>query len=110
MPRTKPTYTEEFRRDAVELLRTSGKPAAQVARELGISAGSLRSWRDALLGGSGGAGRGAVGDEAGTDASAKELWDENLRLRKELAYLKRQRDILKKAASILAEDPGTGLL
>lgn len=110
MSKAKITYTEEFRRDAVELLRTSGKPAAQVARELGISAGSLRTWRDALLGGSGGTRRGAEGDKTGPDASPKELWDENLRLRKEVAYLKRQREILKKAASILAEDPGTGLL
>ena len=101
MSKSKPTYTEEFRRDAVELLRTCGKPAAQVARELGVSAGALRTWRDAHLGGSGGTGRGAAGDQAGPDASAKELWDENLRLRKEVAYLKRQREILKKAASIL---------
>ena len=90
MSKPRPTYTEEFRRDAVELLRTSGKPAAQVARELGVSVGALRTWREALLGGSGGNGRGAVGDEAGPEASAKELWDDNLRLRKEVAYLKRQ--------------------
>lgn len=109
MSKTRPTYTEEFRRDAVELLRTSGKPLSQVARDLGVSDASLRKWREAFLGGSGGIGRGAVGGEADPAASAKELWDENQRLRRENAYLKRQREILKKAASILAEDPQLGM-
>ena len=109
MPRTKPPYGKEFREDAVELLRTSEKPLKQVARELGICATSLRRWRDALLGGSGGNGRGAVGDEAVPTASAKDLWDENQRLRRENDYLRRHREILKKAASILAEDPQLGM-
>ena len=38
-------YPEEFKREAVELLRTNGRPLAQIARELGVSAGSLRLWR-----------------------------------------------------------------
>jgi transposase len=38
-------YPEEFKREAVELLRTSGRPLAQVARELGVSPESLRLWR-----------------------------------------------------------------
>jgi transposase len=38
-------YPEEFKREAVELLRTSGQPLAQVARELGVSPESLRLWR-----------------------------------------------------------------
>ena len=41
--------------------------------------------------------------------SAKELWDENQKLKRENTYLRRQREILKKAASILAEDPQLGL-
>ena len=109
MSKTRPTYTKEFRRDAVDLLGTSGKPLSRVARDLGVSEASLRTWRDALLGESGGNGRDAVGGEAGPAASAKELWDENQRLRKENAYLRRQREILKKAASILAEDPQLGV-
>jgi transposase len=35
-------YPEEFKREAVELLNWSGRPLAQVARELGVSAESLR--------------------------------------------------------------------
>jgi len=50
MSKKRPTYTEEFRRDAVELLRASGKPLSQIARELGVSQASLRKWCDALLG------------------------------------------------------------
>jgi transposase-like protein len=42
--RQKP-YPEEFKREAVELLRTSGRPLAQIARELGVSTESLRLWR-----------------------------------------------------------------
>jgi transposase len=41
----KTPYPEEFKREAVELLRTSGQPLAQVARELSISPASLRLWR-----------------------------------------------------------------
>src|SRR5919106_1921432 len=38
-------YPEKFKREAVERLRTSGQPLAQVARELGVSPESLRLWR-----------------------------------------------------------------
>ena len=42
---TQKPYSEEFKREAIELLRTSGRPLAQIARELGVSANSLRLWR-----------------------------------------------------------------
>jgi transposase-like protein len=41
----KKTYTQEFKREAVRLAQTSGKPIAQVARELGISDVSIHQWR-----------------------------------------------------------------
>jgi transposase len=44
MPRTRPPYPPEFRRQAVELIR-SGTPLAQVAGELGVSEQTLRNWR-----------------------------------------------------------------
>ena len=109
MSNTGKTYTEEFRRDAVELLTTSGRPVSQVARELGVNVNSLRAWRDRILGQSGGASLSAAGSKAKAGASAEELLDEIKRLKKENEYLKRQREILKKAASILAEDPQLGM-
>ena len=50
MPKTHPVYDEEFRRNAVELLMDSRRPLKRVAEELGVSANSLRSWRDRLFG------------------------------------------------------------
>jgi len=39
-----PPYSKEFKREAVELLRTSGRSVSQLAKELGVSEGSLRNW------------------------------------------------------------------
>ena len=90
-------------------MRTSDRPLSQVARELGVSVASLRNWKNQFLSASAGMADDAVGDDGQPVASAKELWDENQRLRHENAHLKRQREILKKAASILAEDPQLGM-
>jgi transposase len=43
MPRTRPPYPPEFRRQAIELVR-SGVPIRQVAEELGVSQQTLRNW------------------------------------------------------------------
>jgi transposase len=107
--RRRKTYTQEFREGAVDLLRTSGQPLSQVARELGVSVASLRNWKNQFLGASAGLADGALGDDGLPVASAKELWDDNQRLLRENLHLKRQREILKKAASILAEDPQLGM-
>jgi len=109
MSNTGNSYTEEFRRDAVELLQSSGRPISQVARELGVNVNSLRSWRNRILGQSGGESFGAVGDKDRAGASAEELLAEIKQLKKENEYLKRQREILKKAASILSENPELGM-
>ena len=37
-------YTAEYRRHAVELVRESGKPIAEVARDLGVNEGTLANW------------------------------------------------------------------
>jgi transposase-like protein len=48
MQKAQKTYTQEFKREAVRLAQTSGKPIAQVARELGISDSSIHQWRKEL--------------------------------------------------------------
>lgn len=109
IPKHGRSYTPEFKEEAVDLLRTSGRPLTQIARDLDISPHSLRRWRNRLLGSCGDPAGGAVGEPARGTAGAQQLWDENVRLRRELDHLKRQRDILKKAASILAHDPQLGM-
>ncbi|MEU5845302.1 transposase [Saccharopolyspora shandongensis] len=42
-------YSDEFRRDAVELVRSTGRPISQVARELGMNHETLRNWAVRLL-------------------------------------------------------------
>ncbi|MBZ0305323.1 MAG: transposase [Anaerolineae bacterium] len=41
----KKQYTEEFKREALRLLESSGKPVTLLERELGLSQGLLRRWR-----------------------------------------------------------------
>src|SRR5690348_15334684 len=48
MQKVQKTYTPEFKREAVRLAQTSGKPIAHVARELGISDTSIHQWRKEL--------------------------------------------------------------
>jgi transposase-like protein len=48
MGKVQKVYTREFKEEAVRLAQTSGKPIAQVARELGISDTSIHQWRKEL--------------------------------------------------------------
>ncbi len=48
MHKVQKTYIPEFKREAVRLAQTSGKPITQVARELGISDTSIHQWRKEL--------------------------------------------------------------
>jgi len=110
MPKTKPPYSEEFRREAVDLLVSSGRSLKAVAEDLGISSNSLRIWKQMRLGGSAGSFPGPrerAGDTIGADP--ERMAEEIRRLRRENEHLRRQREILKKAASILAEDPQAGM-
>jgi transposase len=44
VPRTRPPYPEEFRREAIRLARLGDKPQRQLAKDLGISDVTLRHW------------------------------------------------------------------
>ena len=96
-------YEEEFKRQAVELVIHSGKAQAQIARELGVSGYSLNLWKKAYL---------KSMEPAQLDSrqmSPEQMVAEIKRQQKEIEYLKRQREILKKAMSILGEEPNPGM-
>jgi transposase len=91
-------YSPEFREQAVELVRATGKPIAVVARELQVNDTTLGNWvkaDDAERG---------VPDRSGllplTAAERAEL----TRLRRENAKLKVEREILKKAAAFFVTE------
>ena len=44
MPRSRPPYPEEFRREAVELVRSSGRSVNEIAKDFGVSGQSLDTW------------------------------------------------------------------
>ena len=96
-PKPRRRYTAEFKAQAVELLGTN-RPVAELAAELGISTNLLYSWKQASQRPQ--AGSGGPQAEGGRDAA-----DELRALRRELARLKVENDILKKAAVILGTKP-----
>jgi transposase len=109
MPKTHPTYEGDFREEAVNLLLSSGRPLKRVAAELGISANSLRNWRDKALGRGRAAQAVSAQPNGRSGAPLAEPFAEIRRLQRENEYLRRQREILKKAVSILSEDPQSGM-
>ncbi len=96
-------YGEEFKRQAVELIIHSGKTQRQVARELDVSAYSLNLWKKAYLG------QQVPAEINGEMKSPEEMAELIRQQHKEIEYLKRQREILKKAMSILGEEPNPGM-
>ncbi len=85
-------YPDEFRREAVELYRSSDRSRAEVAKSLGISDGSLAAWV-----------KQAERDEQPGALDADER-AELERLRKENRELKTDREILRKAAAYFARE------
>ena len=93
-------YTREFKVEAVRLLRQGEKPAAQLAMALGVKRTLLYRWRDEVAA----HGEAAFSGQPGRKPSAQA--SEVARLRRELAALREERDILKKAAAYFAKDLG----
>jgi transposase len=88
-------FTDEFRAKAVQLVQSSNKTVAEVARDLDLTPSSLGNWvKQAEID----AGRGPVG------ALTTEEREELSRLRKENRILKEEREILKKAAAFFAKE------
>jgi len=92
--RERRTYTRTFKLEALELLRTSGKSSSQIERDLGITRGMLLKWRDRYQISEAGGGL-----EPSDLESAKA---EIRRLRRELANVEEEREILKKAVNIFS--------
>jgi|SRR5579862_199220 len=86
-------YSPEFRRDAVELYRRSGKPLREIAVDLGVSTESLRVWVQR-----------AEIDQGTRSGLTTEERDELRRLRRQVKVLEEEREILKKAAAFFAKE------
>ena len=96
MPGTTPRYSKEFKSEAVQLVRSSGRSLSQIARELGVSANSLRNWlKQAQI------------DQGEREGLTTEERQELRRLRREVNVLRQERDFLKKAAAFFAREDGT---
>ncbi len=96
MQKVQKTYTPEFKREAVRLAQSSGKPITQVARELGISDTSIHQWRKELT---------EHGSEAFPGSGHQTAQEEEIRrLKRELERVQMERDILKKTLGIFTRD------
>jgi transposase len=95
MPKTRPPYPEQFRREAVELVR-GGRLIPDVAESLGVSQQSLRNWcRQEQV-------DRRERDDGITTAEREELRE----LRRRVRRLEQERDILKHATAFFARETG----
>lgn len=95
MTKKRKTYTREFKLEAIQLAETSGKPIAQIERELGLGKGQIHHWKRQLA---------QDGEEAFPGKGRLKAQDELIRqLRWENEVLRQERDILKKAVTIFAQ-------
>jgi transposase len=97
MSKHMPPYPPEFRAEAIRLARTSAKPHAESARELGMTGETLRLWlkqadRD---------------DGTRSDGLTSDEQEELRRLRREVRILREEREIVKKAAACFAQETGS---
>ncbi len=94
MSRTRPPYPAEFRREAVNLLRSGARSTTQLAAELGCSEQTLRNWLRQ--------------DEADRGERSDILSSEERKrlreLERETRVLRQEREILKRAAAFFARE------
>ena len=94
MSQPRKQYTLEFKREAVQLWQASGKAASKIEKDLGITPGLLYRWKRRLK------------DQAAAEADGSAAESAEVRrLKKELALVKQERDILKKALAIFSQKP-----
>ncbi len=91
-------YTDEFKRDAVELVRSTGRSINDVARELGVCHETLRNWVRKQY---------PAQPPSSSDGSGLSVADKDAeiaRLRAEVAELRVEKEILRKAAAFFAKE------
>ncbi|QQX90202.1 IS3 family transposase (plasmid) [Gluconobacter sphaericus] len=84
----KPNFSDEFKRDAVAQITERGYPVAEVSQRLGVSTHSLYAWKRQFAK--------VVSGDAGKDAEIRQL-------KRELARVTEERDILKKANRVFRQ-------
>ena len=93
MARARRSFTKEYKAEVVRLIRTSGKSAGAVARELGLTETSVRAWVK----------RAEIDERKDPQGPlTSEERAENTRLRRELKTVTMERDFLRKAAAFFA--------
>jgi transposase len=96
VPRTRPPYPDDFRREAVELVR-SGRSIRSVAEGLGVSQQTLRNWVKQTQ----------LDLRERDDGLTSDEREELRHLRREVARLKQEHDILKRATAFFARESET---
>ena len=94
MGKTRPPYPQQFREQAVRLVRDSEKTVDQIAKDLGIAHQTLRNWVKQV----------DLDNGRRTDGLTTEEREEIRRLRREVRVLREERDILRKAAAFFAKE------
>jgi|SRR6056297_1270930 len=89
------SFSDQFKRDAVDLVVKQGYSFRSAAKSVGVGEGSLRLWHRQLA---------PTPQPAGEDASLQDLREENQRLRRELRKAELEREILKKATAYFAKE------
>jgi transposase len=93
--RQRRSFTEQFKRDAVNLVVVEGYSFAAAAKAVNVASRSLREWHARFA---------PPPETCGEDATVQQLQTENQRLRKELRQAELERDILKKATAYFAKE------
>jgi transposase len=97
MQKTQRIFTREFKMEAVQLVQTSKKPLAQIARDLGIADSTLHHWRKLFS---------EQGEQSFPGSGHQTPQEEEMRhLRRENELLRQERDVLKKAIGIFSRGP-----